>query len=174
MLGVLPARERSFVEEMKNFKFPEARWLKLMEVMGYKKRRIVEPGTCVSDMASFGLQHLFDQGLLDPEEIDALLLISQSPDHLIPPTTNIIQGRLGLKQNMLCLDISQGCAGFVIGLMQAFMLLEQENVRKVVLINGDVLSRKTSSQDRNIYPLGRGCRCDNHYKTGYGRLHNSC
>jgi 3-oxoacyl-[acyl-carrier-protein] synthase III len=54
---------------------------------------------------------------------------------------------------MLCLDINQACAGFVIGLIQAFLLLEQESIRKVVLINGDVLSRKTSPKDRNIYPL---------------------
>jgi 3-oxoacyl-[acyl-carrier-protein] synthase-3 len=104
-------------------------------------------------MAIFGLQSLFDRGLLKPEEIDALLLITQSPDYFMPATSNIIQGRLGLKQDMICLDINQACAGFVIGLMQAFMLLEQESVCKVVLINADVLSRKTSPKDRNIYPL---------------------
>jgi 3-oxoacyl-[acyl-carrier-protein] synthase-3 len=54
---------------------------------------------------------------------------------------------------MLCQDINQACAGYVIGLMQAFLLLEQESVRKVVLINADVLSRKVSPKDRNIYPL---------------------
>jgi 3-oxoacyl-[acyl-carrier-protein] synthase-3 len=49
--------------------------------------------------------------------------------------------------------MNQGCAGFIIGLMQAFSLLEQESIRKVVLINADVLSRKTSPKDRNSYPL---------------------
>jgi 3-oxoacyl-[acyl-carrier-protein] synthase-3 len=153
MLVVVPANERLFVEEMKNYNFPEARSLKLKEVMGYDRRRLVEPGVCVSDMAVFGLQNLFDRGLLKPDEIDALLLITQSPDYFMPATSNVIQGRLGLKQDMLCLDINQACAGFVLGLMQAFMLLEQESVRKVVLINADVLSRKTSMKDRNIYPL---------------------
>lgn len=153
VLTVVPANERSFVEEMKNFNFPEARSLKLKEVMGYDKRRLVEPHVCVSDLAVFGLQHLFERGFLKRDEIDALLLVTQSPDHFIPPTSNIIQGRLGLKQDMLCMDINQACAGFVIGLIQAFLLLEQESVRKVVLINGDVLSRKTSPKDRNIYPL---------------------
>jgi 3-oxoacyl-[acyl-carrier-protein] synthase-3 len=153
VLVVVPANERTFVEEMKNYNFPEARSLKLKEVMGYDRRRLVEPGVCVSDMAVFGLQNLFDRGLLKPEDIDALLLITQSPDYFMPATSSIIQGRLGLKQDMLCLDINQACAGFVIGLMQAFMFLEQESVRKVVLINADVLSRKTSPKDRNIYPL---------------------
>lgn len=153
MLIVVPEKERTFVEEMKNYNFPEARSLKLKEVMGYDRRRLVEPDVCVSDMAVFGLQRLFDRHLLKPDEIDALLLITQSPDYFMPATSNIIQGRLGLKQDMLCLDVNQACAGFVIGLMQAFMFLEQESIRKVVLINADVLSRKASPKDRNIYPL---------------------
>ena len=153
MLAVVPARERTFLEEMNNFNFPESRSLKLKEVMGYDRRRLVEPGVCVSDMAVFGLKHLFERGLLKPDEIDGLFVVTQTPDYFMPPTSNVIQGRLNLKQDTFCLDISQGCAGFVIGLIQAFSLLEQESVRKVVLINADVLSRKTSPKDRNIYPL---------------------
>jgi 3-oxoacyl-[acyl-carrier-protein] synthase-3 len=153
LLAMVPAHERSFLEEMRNFNFPESRSLKLKEVMGYDKHRIVEPGVCVSDLAVFGLEHLFRNGLLQRDEIDALILITQSPDYFMPATSNVIQGRLGLKHDMLCLDISQGCAGFVIGLMQAFLLLEQESIKKVVLINADVLSRKTSARDRNSYPL---------------------
>jgi 3-oxoacyl-[acyl-carrier-protein] synthase-3 len=138
---------------MKNFNFSESRSLKLKEVMGYDKHRIVEPGVCVSDLAVFGLEHLFNQGLLKRDEIDALILVTQSPDYFMPPTSNVIQGRLNLKQDMLCLDINQGCAGFVIGLVQAFLLLDQESVQKAIVVNADVLSRKTSPKDRNSYPL---------------------
>lgn len=153
VLAVLPANEKTFLEEMKNFNAPEARSLKLKEVMGYDRHRLVKGDVCVSDLAVFGMEHLFSKGLLDKDSIDALILITQSPDHFMPPTSSIIQGRLNLKKDMICLDISQGCAGFVMGLMQAFMLLEQESIRKVVLINADVLSRKTSPKDRNSYPL---------------------
>ncbi|MEI6560773.1 MAG: ketoacyl-ACP synthase III [Verrucomicrobiota bacterium] len=153
ILTVLPARELSFLEEMKNYNFPEARSLKLMEVMGYDKRRVAEEGVCLSDLAVFGLKHLFESGLLRPEEIDALLVVTHSPDYILPPTSNVIQGRLCLKQDTLCLDISQACAGFIVGLTQGFLLLEQESIRKVVLINGDILSQRTSPKDRSIYPL---------------------
>jgi len=153
ILSVVPANEKTFLEEMRNYNFPEARSRKLMEVMGYGKHRLVEPGVCVSDLAVFGLQQLFDRGLLVPDEFDALILVTQSPDHFMPTTSSIIQGRLNLKHDLFCMDINQGCAGFLIGLMQAFMLLEQESIRKVILINADVLSRKVSPQDRNSYPL---------------------
>jgi len=153
VLAVLPANERTFLEEMRNFNAPEARSLKLKEVMGYDRHRLVKGDVCVSDLAVFGLEHLFKKGLLEKDGFDAMILITQSPDHFMPPTSSIVQGRLNLKKDMICLDISQGCAGFVMGLMQAFLLLEQESVRKVVLINADVLSRKTSPKDRNSYPL---------------------
>jgi 3-oxoacyl-[acyl-carrier-protein] synthase-3 len=153
ILTVVPSNERSFVEDMKNFDFPEARSLKLKQVMGFDKHRIVTPGVCVSNLAVSGLEHLFKKSLLERDGFDALILVTQTPDHFMPPTSNIIQGRLNLKRDLLCLDINQGCAGFVLGLMQAFMLLEQESVRRVVLINADVLSRKTSPKDRNSYPL---------------------
>ena len=153
LVTVVPAREQSFLEDMKNFNSPESRSRKLMEVMGYDKHRLVEPGVCVSDLAVFGLQYLFDRGLLGRDDFDALILVTQSPDHFMPPTSSVIQGRLNLKHDLFCLDINQGCAGFVIGLIQAFLLLEQESIRKVVLINADVMSRKTSPKDRNSYPL---------------------
>jgi len=151
--AVVPANQRSFVDEMANFKFSLARSLKLKEVMGYDTHRIVDGPVCSSDLACFGLQHLFRNNLLSPDGFDALYVVTQSPDYLMPPTSNVIQGRLGLKHDMFCMDINQGCAGFVIGLLQSFLLLNQPSVNRVVLINVDVLSRKTSARDRNSYPL---------------------
>jgi len=153
LLAVVPANERSFVDEMANFNFPVARSLKLKKVMGYDKHRIVDGPVCASDLACFGMEHLFNRGLLGRDDFDALFVVTQSPDYFMPPTSSVIQGRLGLQHDMFCMDINQGCAGFLIGLIQAFLLLDQQSVRKVVLINVDVMSRKVSPRDRNSYPL---------------------
>lgn len=153
LLTVLPAYERLFVDEMANYNFSPARSLKLKAVMGYDRRRIVEGPVCVSDLAVAGFEHLFARGQLAPSDIGALVVVTQSPDYLMPGTASVIHGRLGLGHDVFCLDINQGCAGFVIGLMQAFMLLEQPAITKVALVNGDVLSRKVSPRDRNSYPL---------------------
>ena len=74
-------------------------------------------------------------------------------DHFMPPTSCILHGKLGLRRDCFCLDVSQGCCGFVVGLLQAFQLLEQKGVRKVAVVNADVISRKVSPKDRNSYPL---------------------
>jgi 3-oxoacyl-[acyl-carrier-protein] synthase III len=159
ILTVLPANERTFLDDMKGFDFPEAKSLKLKQVMGYDRHRIVTEGTCVSDLAVHGFRHLFDQGLVRPDELDALIVITQSPDYFMPATANVIQGRLGLKHDMLCLDIGQGCAGFIVGLIQAFMMLDQPAIKKVALVNADVLSRKVSAKDKNSFPLIGDAAC---------------
>ena len=152
-LTVLPSREITFEDEMQNYNFSAAKSMKLKMAMGYNKHRVVDEGTCVSDLCIYGLNYLLENGLLRKEDIDALLLVTQSPDYQMPPTSNIIQGKLGLGREVICMDINQGCCGFIIGLTEAFMLLEQEEVNKVVLLNADVLSRKVSKRDRNSNPL---------------------
>ena len=134
ILTVLPSREVTFEEEMENYNFSVAKSMKLKMAMGYNKHRIVEEGVCVSDLCVHGLNFLFENRMLRKEDIDALLLITQSPDHFMPATSNIIQGKLGLGTDVFCMDINQGCCGFIVGLMEAFMLLEQESIHKVVLL----------------------------------------
>lgn len=153
ILTVLPAREIKFEDEMENYNFSVAKSLKLKMAMGYNKHRIADDGVTVSDLCVYGLNFLFDKGLLKKEEIDAVILVTQSPEYFMPPTSNVIQGKLGLKQDMICMDINQGCAGFEIGLFQAFMLLEQDEINKIVLLNADLLSQKVSKKDRNSNPL---------------------
>lgn len=153
LLTVTPANERKFADEMANFNFSPARSRKLAEVMGYDRHRVVAGPVCSSDLAVAGLEHLFAQGVLRPEEIGALIVVTQSPDYLMPATSKVVHGRLGLHPDVFCVDINQGCAGFIIGLMQGFMLLDQPAIGKAVLVNVDVLSRKVSPRDRNSYPL---------------------
>lgn len=153
ILTILPENEVKFDDELDNYNFSHAKSLKLKMTMGYNTRRVVKEGVCVSDLCIRGLNYLFDNNMLQKDEIDALVLVTQSPDYIMPPTSNVIQGYLHLKHDMICMDINQGCAGFEIGLFQAFMLLEQDQIKKVVLLNADVLSRKVSKRDRNSNPL---------------------
>lgn len=153
ILAVVPDKALHFEDEMHNYEFAPETSLKLKKTMGYDTHRIFDEGLCVSDVAVYAMEHLFTHHGIERESIDALLVVTETPDYIMPPTANVIQGRLGLKEDMICLDINQGCAGFEIGLIEAFMLLEQEEIRRVALINGEMLSRKVSKRDRNSYPL---------------------
>lgn len=153
ILTVLPKKAVKFEDEMANYNFSPIKSMKLKLAMGYNEHRIAEPGQTSSDFCEHGMRHLIETGSLDPKEVDALLFVSQSPDYFMPPTSNLLHGRLGLRQDCLCMDINQGCAGFELGLIQACLLLDQPAIKKVVLLNADVLSPKVSPRDRNSKPL---------------------
>lgn len=153
ILTILPENEVDFDDEIDNYDFSKAQSMKLKLIMGYGKRRVVKKGTTVSDLCVFGMNYLFENEYLRKEEVDAIILVTQSPDYFVPATSHIIHGILDLKQDMICLDINQACSGYPIGLNQAFMLLDQEKVNKVVLLNADTMSCKVSNKDRGSRPL---------------------
>lgn len=153
LVAAIPSKELLFDDEMENYEFSIETSMKLKKTMGYHAHRVFEAPLTVSDLATQVIEGMVERGEIQKDEIDALVLVTETPDQPMPPTSNIIQGKLGLKEDMICLDINQGCAGFEIGLLQSFMLLEQESIRKVVLVNAEMLSRHTSKRDRNSYPL---------------------
>ncbi|MEI5983694.1 ketoacyl-ACP synthase III [Sphingobacterium sp. PU5-4] len=154
ILSILPSNEVMFEDEIHNYSFSEAKSMKLKQAMGFKSKRVVSDQSTTSfDLIVKGLDYLFENELLYKDSIDVILFVSQSPEYIMPPTSNLIHGKYGLDEKVFCLDINQGCAGFIIGLQQAFMLLNTEGINKVVLCNADVLSPKVSKHDRNSNPL---------------------
>ncbi len=153
ILSVLPETKISFEEEISNYNFPEKQTLRLKKVMGYKQHRIVKVETSTSDLALAGLRHILSKGWLQKEDIGAIVVARSYPDYFIPPVSSILQGELGLPDDTFVIDISQGCAGFVMALIEGFMLLEHLKDKKVIAISSDVLSKMVSKKDRNSWPL---------------------
>ena len=153
ILTVIPKNFKTFDEEMQNYHADENRVKRLKMVMGYEKHHLVEDGVTVSDLVVFGMEYLFEKKLLGKDEISALILVTESPDYFLPPTSNVIHGRLKLSKDVLCMDINQGCAGYILGLMQGCTLLNNIDMKKVVMINADILSRKVSREDKSSYPI---------------------
>ena len=150
---VLPTTEVFFDNEIAEYSFSESQSKKLKTLMGYDRRRVVADGVTSSDLVVAGIENLVFKGLLDLDSIDGLIVVTQTPDFILPGTSFVIHGRLGLKQDIFCLDINQGCAGYIVGLQTAFSLLTQPTVRRVVLVNVDILSRLVAKGDRNSRPI---------------------
>jgi 3-oxoacyl-[acyl-carrier-protein] synthase-3 len=150
---VVPSTRVRFDEEIDQYGDDIERTLKLKALMGYDERRLAPRGVTTVDLAEFAVRSLVDDGLLDPQEVDALILVTQTPDYQIPPSSSVLHGRLSLREDAYVVDINSGCAGYIMGLAQAAMLLEAGCAKKVLLVVGDTLSHKTSAKDRNSYPL---------------------
>lgn len=153
LLGVLPQNSVAFEDEINNYTFPPKQTLRLQKIMGYKTHRIVKDSTATSDLCCAGLSYILEKGWLKKEEIGGIVVSTSSPDHFIPPVSSIIQGKFQLGKDVTCVDVNQGCVAFFWGLIEAFMLLEHMENKKVIVFAADVLSKKVSKKDRNSYPL---------------------
>lgn len=153
MLGILPEKEGYFDDEVDNYSFPPKQTMRLKKVMGFHKHRLSKDTSTVSDFAVYGMKHMLEHGWISREEIGAVVVVTLCPDYFVPHISNIIQAECGLNNDTLCVDLAQGCCGFLLGLMESFLLLEHMEGKKVVLVNGDVLSHKVSKKDRNDFPL---------------------
>jgi 3-oxoacyl-[acyl-carrier-protein] synthase III len=153
IVSVVPKEEYRFDDEYPIYKLTEDKAKRFKKMMSLDRHRIAPPEVCASDLCLFGLQQLLNDGTLKKEEIGALVFVSQTPDYVMPPTSNVIHGKLGLGHDVICLDINQGCSGFLVGLMQAFMLLEIAALPKVVLLCGETGSKLIDRCNRITYPL---------------------
>ncbi len=153
MLGILPETVGYFDEEVNNYSFPPKQTMRLKKIMGYNQHRLAKDSSTVSDFAVYGLRYMLENNWIQRNEIGAVVVVTLCPDHFVPHISNIVQAACDLDTDIICMDIPQGCCGFLLGLMQSFMLLEHMKDKKVVLINGDVLSHKISKRDRNDFPL---------------------
>lgn len=151
---VVPANESRFEDEVGNYTFPPKQTLRLQDVMGYKTHRVVKDSTATSDLVWFGLSGVLDEGLLNREDVGALVAVTVTPDHLLPHLGSALHGLAEFPADTVVIDLVQGCTGFLHGLFQAFLLLDKlPEGKKVVLALGDTLSKWVSKQDRNSYPL---------------------
>ena len=121
--------------------------------MGYKQHAIVKDTTATSDLCIAGLEYILENGWLKKEDIGGIVVACTYPDFFMPAVSSIIHGKFDLSEEVYCVDISQGCVGFLMALNQGFMLLEHIRDKKVIVFSADVLSKKVSKQDRNSFPL---------------------
>jgi len=125
---------------------------KIIEKTGIYKRRIASEGETAVDLAFEAANKLFSA---DPrrEEIDLLILVTQSPDYVLPPSACILQGRLGLSQNCMAFDVNLGCSGFVYALSIAGGLIESGAAHKGLILCADTYSKYIAKNDRTCRPL---------------------
>ena len=150
---VFPDQIINFEDEIDNYSFSAAQSRKLKNVMGFDKRRVVRNQTTSADLAISGFEYLSRTGVLSLDTIDALIVVTQTPDYLMPGTSYIIHRGASFRDDIVTLDLNQGCAGFITGLIAASSLMHQQNIQRVALVNVDVLSRLVSAHDRNSRPI---------------------
>lgn len=113
----------------------------------------VAPGQTSSDLAFEAGKRLLEMEGVSPDEVDALVFVTQTPDFLLPASGALLQHRLRLRQDVVTYDVNSGCAGFVQGLLLAAGLISGAGFRKVLLLTADTTTRLIHPEDRALRVL---------------------
>lgn len=119
---------------------------RLADKIGIYSRPIAAPGQYTSDLARAATEALLVQTALPSEFIGALLVCTQTPDHLIPGVSSRLHGQLGFPTECFVLDINQGCSGFVVG-SQVIANWLRTSGGNGILVNADTYSKLIRRDD---------------------------
>ncbi len=117
---------------------------------GIKERRIASKDESTSDLGTKAAIKAIERANLKPQDIDAILVATLSPDYFTMPSTACkIAANLGLN-GITAFDISAACSGFIYLLEQAKALVESGLKKNVLIIGAEKASSIMDYTDRSI------------------------
>jgi 3-oxoacyl-[acyl-carrier-protein] synthase III len=119
----------------------------ITERTGIKERRVAPDGIVTSDMATAAGKAALEMAGLRATDLDMIIVGTVTPDMPMPATAVFVQQKLGAG---VCpaFDVSAACAGFVFGLSVADQFIATGQMRHVLVVGVELLSRVTNWTDR--------------------------
>ncbi len=125
---------------------------KIMEKTGIHTRYISAQGETAVDLAGAAGEKLFAE-IPCREEVDLLVLVTQSPDYVLPTSACILQDRLSLSTGCMAFDVNLGCSGFVYALSIVGGLIESGVAHKGLILCAETYSKYIEKDDRTCRPI---------------------
>ena len=144
----------------------------ITERTGIKTRHIAAPDQATSDLAYEASLKALADAKTKPEELDMIIVATETPDYKYPSTACLLQAKLGAK-NAACFDLSAGCSGFVYALGIGSQSIVSGLYKKILLVGAETRSRIINWTDRNTCVLfgdGAGAAVLGRVDDGYGVL----
>jgi 3-oxoacyl-[acyl-carrier-protein] synthase-3 len=120
---------------------------------GIRERRIASAEQATSDLGWEAARLAIADAKLTPQDVDAILVSSVTPDMDFPATACIIQDKLGITNNCPSLDLEAGCSGLIYAMELAAAMVERGPYNHILVVASDKLSAITDWQDRSTCVL---------------------
>jgi len=114
---------------------------------GIKERRIVSEGESTGTLALAAARRALEAASLTPDQLDAVVVCTVTPDHQFPATSCRVQTQLGATR-AAAFDLGAACSGFLYGLHVSRCMVASGAANHVLLIGAETLSRIVDYSDR--------------------------
>ena len=129
--------------------FPEWSVEKVTSKVGVLSRHLAGNDETACDLAEKAARKMLNEYAVNPDEIDFLLLCTQSPDYFLPSTACLLQKRLGLRTDIGAFDYNLGCSGCIYGLAVAKGLIMGGIAKNVLIITAETYTKYLHPSDKS-------------------------
>jgi 3-oxoacyl-[acyl-carrier-protein] synthase-3 len=124
----------------------------IQERTGIRERRIAGPGESLTFLCKTASERALARAGLTPDQVDAIILGTISPDRRLPSTACELQAALGAGK-ALAFDLAAACPGWIYALGMAEGLIASGQARNVLALGAEKLSTVTDWNDRGTAVL---------------------
>ena len=129
--------------------FPEWTEEKIFSKTGIVSRQVITSNETALDLAEMAARKLFSESEVQTDDIDYLLLCTQSPEFVLPSTACLLHQRLGLRNNAGALAFDHGCSGYIYGLSLAKGLIVGGMAKRVLLVTAETYTKYIAAEDKS-------------------------
>lgn len=123
-------------------------------VTGVVSSHVAPAEMTLSDLCQAAAEELFAESGWERDSIDLIMFVSTSRDfYICPNTANILQDKLGLKTSVMAIDLPFACSGYVYGLSVASSLMQSGQLKRALLLVGEMTSKNQSHLDKTVWSL---------------------
>ena len=129
---------------------------KFEDSTGIRTRWYAEDDEATSDLAVRAARQALQRADRRPEDVDLILVGTDSPDYVTPSTSVVVQHKLGAV-NAGAFDIGCACASFPTGLgTAAGWIAANPSIRTVLVVGAYLMHRHADPNDPMIFFYGDG------------------
>ena len=124
----------------------------IVQRTGIRERRIAGEGEITSTLGLAAARQALEDARMTPEEVELIICATGTGDQPFPATACRIGYDLGAK-NAGGFDLGAACSGFVFASQVASGLIQSGQLRRILVIGAEILSRTLDYKDRNTCVL---------------------
>lgn len=125
-------------------------WIR--ERTGIRQRHVAGPDETLTSLATEAARQAMTAAGVAAGEIDAIVMGTVSPDHLLPAAAVEVQAALGASR-AAAFDVGAACSGWIYAMAVAEGLIATGTAETVLVIGGEILTRIMNWKDRNTCVL---------------------
>jgi 3-oxoacyl-[acyl-carrier-protein] synthase-3 len=130
---------------------PVDEWLR--QNVGIEQRHLMADDQVTSDLCVGAARQALERAGVKPEELDLIIVATDTPDYLSPATSSVVQAKLGAT-SAGTYDLNCACAGWVTALdVASKTIAADESYRRVLVVGAYGMSRYIDWTDKKTCTL---------------------